>query len=438
MIENAFNQIITTVYPYLSMLRLEYKESDIKPILTNTDDLLTGSGDALNAAESEMLNRIRRLSGDYQNVSVNKLLEIFSIKPYGWHQSAILCLIASLFSKKMIDITEHTTYLDRNEVYNALMNNRRFATAIIKPTVDGGEELDGAKKILGELFPSQSFTSTSVRDIWQDAMGEMRQIIQELNGYKALGYPFAASFDTPVEVLKKLDVPMEQFLQNICDLENELLDMKEDHLDRILEFMRGEKRKIYDRISEFVKVNQTNLYHLQTQKTNDLISLLQDSMPFAGNKIQLANASLKEIQDELEASLQTLRANAVSKIDTIITNLQNEKEFNEIKVEDRNKVIRPLQLIQETLGTSSDISFINERTSAESLAKLFTEGLDRIEELRPDTGKVSMPTIKRVNISKLRPENISKLETEADVVNYLDALKTKLLSEIKDGNQIIV
>lgn len=438
MIENAFNQIITTVYPYLSMLRLEYKESDIKPILTNTDDLLTGSGDALNAAESEMLNRIRRLSGDYQNVSVNKLLEIFSIKPYGWHQSAILCLIASLFSKKMIDITEHTTYLDRNEVYNALMNNRRFATAIIKPTIDAPEELDAAKKILGELFPSQSFTSTSVRDIWQDAMGEMRQIIQELNGYKALGYPFAASFDTPVEVLKKLDVPMEQFLQNICDLENELLDMKEDHLDRILEFMRGEKRKIYDRISEFVKLNQTNLYHLQTQKTNDLIFLLQDSMPFAGNKIQLANASLKEIQDELEALLQTLRANAVSKIDAIITNLQNEKEFNEIKVEDRNKVIRPLQLIQETLGASSDISFINERTSAESLAKLFTEGLDRIEELRPDTGTVTMPIIKRVNISKLRPENISKLETESDVENYLDALKSKLMSEINDGKQIIV
>lgn len=438
MIENAFNQIITTVYPYLSMLRLEYKESDIKPILMASDDLLSGSGDALNAAESEMLNRIRRLNSDYQNISVNKLLEIFSIKPYGWHQSAIMCLIASLFAKKTIDITEHTTYLDRMGVNDALTNNRRFATTIIKPTVDGGEGMDEAKKILGDLFPSQAFTSTSVRDIWQDAMTQMRQIVQELEGYKGLGYPFAQSFEEPITVLKKLDVPMEQFVQNVCNLEDELLDMKEDHLDRILEFMRGEKRKIYDRISEFVKVNQTNLYHLQTQKTNDLIDLLKDTKPFAGNKIQLANASLKEIQDELEASLQRLRTDSVAKIDATISNLQNEKGFLEIPDVDRNKVIRPLQMIQETLRNSKDISFINERTSSDSLSKLFAEGLDRIEELLPDTGTDPMPTIKRVNISRLRPENISKIETEADVENYLSALKTKLLSEIKEGNQIIV
>lgn len=438
-IENAFNQIITNVYPNLGMLRLEYKEQDIKPILTTQDDLLNGSGDALNEAEAEMLNRIKRLNGDYQSISLNKLLEIFSVRPYGWHHTAIMCLVASLYAKKMIDITEHTTYLGRNEVYNVLTNNRHFATAMIKPTVDGGENLKSAKRVLSDLFPAQSFTSTSVRDIWQSAISEMQQIIQELQGYKSLEYPFAASFDAPMVMLKKIDVPMEQFAQNISELEDELLNMKEDQLDSILEFMRGAKRKIYDRVRDFVKVNQTNLYHLQTQKTNDLFGLLKDEKPFVGNKIQTANTSLSEIQSELDSKLQTLRSEASKKIDTIIVNLQNEENFITVPEADRYKVIRPLQAVQETLASSNDISFINERTSGESLSKLFSAGLDRIEEFQLDSGSgESLPAVVRVNISKLRPANISKLDTESDVEGYIAALKEKLMAEVKDGKQIIV
>ena len=42
----------------------------------------------------------KKTKATHQNVTVSKLLEQYSIKPYGWYQSAILCLIASMFMKK--------------------------------------------------------------------------------------------------------------------------------------------------------------------------------------------------------------------------------------------------------------------------------------------------------------------------------------------------
>jgi len=439
-VENAFNEIINSFYTNLSMLKEEYTEAMIKKILSSDDDLLSGTLDGANEAETTMLSIIKRLGNEYQTISVSKMLEIFSIKPYGWHQAAIMCIIASLYNKKLIDITEAGTPLNKNDVHTGLTNNRKFSTTIVKPaTVLDDKILKSAKSILTELLPEGSFNSNSAREIYENASEALRKLIQELEGYKKLPFVFVSSFEMPIERLKAVNIEFDPFFETLVKHEDDLLDMKEDLLDGILEFMRGPQRKIYENIVEFVKLNSANLFHINDENKNNIFALVQDEEPFKGRKVQKANDSYKEIQSQLESIVQKARAEATQMIDKVITQLQEDKNFTEVEASQRNLIIRPLQNINETIANSKDIDFINQRASETNISTLYAQGLEKIEELMPRTADTPpVEAVARVNFNSVKPRNISKLETDDDVTAYIKRLEENLRKQIEDGKQIIL
>lgn len=441
MVENAFNEILPSFYTNLSMLKKEYKEQDIKTILTTADSLLDGTLDALDEAEQTMLNVIKRMSAEYQTITVAKMLESFSVKPYGWYQAAILCIIASLYNKKLIDLFEGSTPLSKHDVHTALTNNRKFAATIIKPaTVVDEKRLKKAKEILTELLPESTFGSNSAREIWEQANTEISKLITELENYKRMSYPFVKSFESPVEQLRKIHVNFDEFYETLLKNEDDLLDMKEDLLDNLLEFMRGSQRRIYDEIAEFVKRHETNLYHITSDTKNDLFALVRDNAPFQGRKIQTASQSLKAIQAELDLLVQQARKEAQEKIEAVIAALQNDENFTKVPTEKRNLIIRPLQNIAETVANSGDIDFIHQRVSDSNLTEYRMKALETMEELIPsEPGAMpSAPATERISIQKLKPKNITKLETAEDVTRYIEALEANLRKQIEDGKQILV
>ena len=438
-VESAFNEIIDSVYTNLGMLKEDYSEAKIKTILASDDDLLSGTLDGANEAETTMLSIIKRLSNEYQTISVNKMQEIFSIKPYGWHQSAIMCLIASLYNKKLIDITEAGTPLNRNDVYTGLTNNRKFSTTIVKEAAKIDDKLlKKAKKILVELLPESSFNSNSARETWETAKEALNKLTQELENYKKLPYPFVDSFTTPIDTLKSINIEFESFFENLVKNEDSILGMKEDILDNVLEFMRGSQRKIYEEIIEFVKLNSTNLFHINDNNKNNIFALTQDKEPFKGRKVQQASDSLKTIQSQLDSIVKKARVEATQKIEVIITQLQEDANFKSIEG-DKNPVLKPLQNLNETIANSKDIDFINQRVSDTSLTSLYTAGLEKIEELMPaPINDAPVEVVTRVNFSSIKPRNISKLESDDDVTAYIKVLEENLRKQIKDGKQIIL
>ncbi|WP_348653146.1 BREX system P-loop protein BrxC [uncultured Sulfurimonas sp.] len=439
-VESAFNEIIDSFYTNLSMLKEDYTEAMIKTILASDDDLLSGTLDGANEAETTMLSSIKRMSNEYQTISVTKMQEMFSIKPYGWHQAAIMCLIASLYNKKLIDITEGGTPLNRTDVHAGLTNNRKFSTTIVKQaTILDDKILKSAKSILTDLLPEGSFSSNSAREIYQNASEALTKLIEELENYKKLPFVFTASFEMPIERLKAVNVEFDPFFETLVKHEDDLLDMKDDVLDNILEFMRGPQRKIYETIVEFVKLNSANLFHINDENKNNIFALVQDKEPFKGRKVQKANDSLKEIQSQLEVIVEKSRVEATKKIENIITQLQEDKNFTAVEASQRNLVIRPLQTMNETIANSKDIDFINQRASDGNISTLYTKGLEKIEELMPRT-KENTPTetVARVSFSSIKPRNISKLESDEDVTAYIKVLEENLRKQIEDGKQIIL
>jgi Holliday junction resolvase len=434
MIEAAFNEAINTIYTNLPMLSKIYTEHDIEAILTQSDDLFTGENDALNEAELDMLAYLKRQKQMHQNVTVSKLLEYYTSKPYGWYQNAILSIIASLYARKKIDLKDKIP-LEKEEVRKVLTNSRRFATTRVDLAIEiDDSKMRTTKKQLQELFPAGKFLSPSPKEIYDEAMRQNSQLIEDLSNYTNLDYPFVESFKEaliPFQKLQKLGY--ENFFDSFDEYIDELLDTKEDLVLPILEFMKGEKRKIYDEVRNFLKDNSQNLKYIKDEKLEELQQFLKLDKPYLGNKVQQAKHALHHIESLLTPLVKQAREEAIAKLEKVIKKLQESENFTQVPEAERYKIIRPVQMIQQEIQSSGSIDSINVKVSYEKLKEYYLRGLDQIDLHLPK--EASKP---KVSFEQTIPKVKAILKTHEDIEAFVLNLKENLIKEIDDGKEVVV
>ena len=437
-IENAFETLITSTYTYIGLLSKVYEERDISIVLNQSDDLLTGSDDALAPAEQEIFTYIQRQKASHKSITISDLLEYFSIRPYGWYQNAILTQIASMYMKQKLDLKQNSTPLNKKEILSTLTNNRQFNT-IVAPRVEvDARKIKLTKDTLSELYPNASFTSTSTREIYDVAMNETTQLISACKNFMNLNYPFNDVFQEIVDVLTPLEkLTTDTLFDEVPSMEDSLLDAKDNFIEPIMEFMNGDKRRIYDSVIGFVKDNQNNLRYIDDEQKNVIEALSTLDKPYSGSHITKANQALKAIRDLLQPLIEQSRADAVTKIEAVIKELQDNENFEKVPSEDRFKVVRPRQDLITTINNTSTIDTIKQRSNSEALADELNRGLEMIVELIPKDIVVA-PKQAIVRIAKLTPRTKVTLKNSDDVNEYIDKLKENLLNEINNDKQIIL
>lgn len=434
-IENAFEILIKSTYSYIELLPKIYEEKDISIILNQRDDLLTGSDDALIPAETEVLTYIKRQNSSHKAITITKLLEHFQVRPYGWYQNAILAQIASLFLKQKIDLKQNSTPLNKQEVLVALTNNRQFNTIIV-PRIDiDTKKIQQTKNILLELYPNISFNSTSTRDIYDVAMKETTDLISACRNFMNLNYPFNSAFQEIIDILIPLEkLTSDNLFDKVPNMEENLLDTKDDLIDPLMEFMYGDKRKIYDNIKKFIDENSNNLRYIDSPQKAIIEILLTSDKPYSGNYIAKANQALKVIKDLLQPLIEQTRAEAITKIEAVIKELQDNENFEKVPSEDRYKIIRPRQELIDSINHTSSIDTIKQRSNSEALADELNKGIEKIYELID----VKPPVKNIIRVSEILPKDKIYLNDSNDVNEYIDKLKENLLSEIDNGKQVLL
>jgi hypothetical protein len=437
-IENAFETLITSTYTYIGLLSKVYEERDISIVLNQSDDLLTGSDDALSPAEQEIYTYIQRQKASHKAITISDLLDYFSIRPYGWYQNAILTQIASLFLKQKLDLKQNSTPLSKKEVLSALTNNRQFNT-IVAPRIEvDAKKIKQTKDILSELYPNASFSSTSTREIYDVTMSETTKLISACRNFMNSDYPFNDVFQNIIDVLTPLEkLTTDTLFNEVPNMQDDLLDAKDDFIEPIMEFMNGDKRKIYDNVIKFVNENQNNLRYIDDPQKELIENLATLKKPYSGNTIVKAKQALVSIQNLLQPLIEQTRAEAIEKIEEIIKELQANENFEKIPTEDRYKVIRPRQELIESIKHTSSIDTIKQRTNSEALADELNCGIEKMFELIPQE-KIVTPKQDTVRISKLTPRNKITLKNSDDVHEYIAKLKENLLSEIDNGKQVLL
>jgi len=437
-VENAFEELITSTYTYISLLTKVYEERDINIVLNQSDDLLTGSDDALSPAEKEIYTYVDRQKNAHKSITIANLLEHFRMRPYGWYQNAILTLIASMYMKQKIDLKQNSTPLNKQEVLTALTNNRQFNTIVAPKTIIGEDKLKKTKEVLSELYPNASFSSTSTRDIYDVTMRETNLLISACRNFMNLNYPFNGAFQEIIDVLAPLEkLTTDTLFDVVPNMEDELLDAKEDLIEPIMEFMNGEKRRIYDSVVKYVSDNQNNLRYIDDPQKNMIEELSALPKPYSGSHIQKAKQAHSTIEALLKPLIEQIQEEAIAKVDAVIKELQENENFNKVPEADRYKVIRPRQELMENIKTTTSIDTIKQRSNTDSLADELSRGIEKIFELIPQT-EVVTPKQDTVRIAKLTPKNKITLKNSDDVNEYIDKLKENLLNEINNDKQIIL
>jgi hypothetical protein len=220
-------------------------------------------------------------------------------------------------------------------------------------------------------------------------------------------------------------------------MKDALLDAKSNLIEPVMEFMNGNKRKIYDSIIRYVNDNQNNLRYINDSQKDTLMELATLAKPYSGNYIQKAKQAHSSIEALLQPLIEENRADAISKIETVIKELQENENFEKVPEADRYKVIRPRQELIESIKATTSIDTIKQISNPEAMADELSRGLETMFELIPQT-EVVTPKQDTVRIAKLTPKNKITLKTNEDVEAYIEKLKENILNEIDSGKQVLL
>jgi hypothetical protein len=415
-----------------------YEEKDIQMVLSQSDDLLTGSDDALTSAEQEIYTYIDRQKKAHKTTTLSNLLDYFQARPYGWYPNAILTLIASMFMKQKLDLKQNSTPLSKQEVYTALTNNRQFNTLVVPKAIIDDKKVKETKKILSLFYPNASFTSSSTREIYDVAMDETKKLIGTCKNYMHLSYPFKEAFSTIIETLSPIEkLTTDTLFDEIPSMEDTLLDTKEDFIDPIMEFMNGEKRKIYDSIIKYLHDNQNNLRHITDLHVSVLEALPSLPKPYTGNHIAQAKLALTTVEGLLKPLIEQSQQEAIAKIDHLIHELQQSENFSKVPESERYKIIKPREELKQIILRTNSIDTIKQRSNQEALVDELNKANEVMFDLIPEEIG-STPKPMTVRMASITPKNKMTLKNDEDVNEYIEKLKANLLKEIHEGKQVVL
>jgi len=264
---NAFQNLIKLAYPNLKMLgSIQFSEDTIKAIIRDKQDDLFGTDDStMSEAESEVLNIIHRRKKQSERTSLADIRDHFAKKPYGWYQNAVFSIVAKLYKRGKVELTQDSNLLDDDGVLgvlDALMNNRLYSNTLLEPQVDYDPKLIKQLMTVYSDYFDEPCPAKEAKEValafknklnleygWKLNLeyGWLNQMLMNKGTY-----PFLSELEPVAELVERLiKKDYTYYLTNVKDFEDDLLDFKEKTVDPIKRFWNGEQKNIYDSIRLF-------------------------------------------------------------------------------------------------------------------------------------------------------------------------------------------
>ncbi|QFZ53329.1 BREX system P-loop protein BrxC [Oceanihabitans sp. IOP_32] len=440
---NVFQNLVAAVYPNLRMLKgVAFTEDTIKTTIhSKQDDLFSGDDATMSEAETEILSLINRRKKQSDRTSLNDVKNEFIKKPYGWYPNAVWTTIAKLYKRGKIELTQNANLLENDEVLNALLNSSNHGNTLLEPQATFN---DASVKKLKDIYKDAFDESCAFREAkdvataFKEKLKDMSIQVNQLLASKR-DYPFLSSLEPFADQLTKWSKKeYAYFLINTNDFEDALLDTKEDLLDPIKRFMNGEQRNIYDQVKKLLDGNTANFDYIQGDELEVLKTLLASNTPYKGNGVQLAKAAKDQLATKVLTLIEEEKEKATKKAEDLITDITSRKEYKALETAQQQQTITGLEQRKKALKDERFIA--NIRQSYNQLSELHTAALNLMATYlaKPqEDGKAAEPTTKYIRRSNVHIDFDKKeLHTEADVLEYIEAVKEAYLKRIKDNIRI--
>ena len=445
------------------MLRgVSYSESDILKAATPESGLFGNNGEGLTEAEQDVLNYVQSQARNGVKVSVKYLTERFGTKPYGWPTTATLCLAASLSGKGKIEARSDSTVLERAELARALNNSHALANILLTPQTEfTAAQIRKAKELYKELFdlPSDGSDARTIGAEWAESTRTLSEELGKLLAQKAQ-YPFVVALESyATKISAMVGKPVTWYITEPAKQEDELLDTKEEVLDKIRSFMGGAQREIYDDARSFLHDQETNIPYVDLAAGDSLKQALADPNCYKGTVIQSLKSDLYALKDRVDLAVLDERKAVIAEIDDCAAKINQMPDFQKLSAENQAYVKRIVEDQKAGLDSIKMIPFLRDRansTKRDLLPRVLAE-LDRLNQPKtsaptapnPNPGMAEDPAPAftpeparepaYVNASEIKI-SFSKayLAEEADVEQYVEEMKKTLLDQIRAGKKVIV
>lgn len=452
-IVKGFQGLVDKVYVNLPMLRgVTYSEADILKAATPESGLFGDNGEGLTEAEQDVLNYVQSQARIGVKVSVKYLTERFGAKPYGWPVTAVLCLAASLSGKGKLEARSDSTVLERAELAKALNNSHALANVLLTPQTEfTSAQIRKAKELYKELFdlPTDGTDARTIGAEWLESTRTLSEELGKLLAQKAQ-YPFVVALEPlAAKVSAMVGKPATWYITEPAAQENDLLDAKEDVLDKVRSFMGGAQREIYDDARDFLRDQEANISYVDAVAGEALARTLADPACYRGTAIQSLKTELYALKDRVELTVLEERKAVITAIDECSAKVAQTPEYQALSADDQAHIKRNIDSHKAGLDTVKMIPILRDRANGAKL-DLLPRILAEVERLsRPATQPQPNPGMNEPPAPAPQPTYVNASEIkvgfakpylteEADVEQYADAMKKTLLEQIRAGKKVIV
>ncbi|HEV7330929.1 MAG TPA: BREX system P-loop protein BrxC [Flavisolibacter sp.] len=440
-VANAFQDLIKLAYPKLKLLEnVSFDEPMLKNLMRSKQDDLFGSDDTtMSAAEAEVLQLIQRRKKQDERTTLSDIRDAFAKKPYGWSQMAVWCVTGRLFKRGKIEARQDSEVLEDQQFLEALMNNRLWATTLVLPQV----EFDSAQVKKLKDFYQSLFNESNPYSEPKEAATQFKQKAQEEHTYiKGLltnqaQYHFLKALKPLDELLGKL-IAMDYatLITAVKDVEDAVLDAKEDVLDPIKRFMNGEQKKIYDTAHTFLTGNQANFDYIDSHEKSILADTLASVAPYKGDTMRRTKEAIDTLKEKVLHKIEEEKGETLTIISQKVEALSNNDDYKKLPAHQQDEMVQPFHVLTKNVKDQTFIA--NIRDYRQQASELYTVQLNKIAALlTPPTPGASEAVAQYIKSSNLRVEfDKHELRTEEDVEEYVAAIKKAYLEQIKRNRKI--
>ncbi len=235
--------------------------------------------------------------------------------------------------------------------------------------------------------------------------------------------------------------------------EDDLLDAKEDVLDKIKSFMAGAQKGIYDDARDFLATQDANLAYVDPNAPAMIRAVLDDPDCFKGTAIQSLKSDLLSLKEKVDLHVLDERKAVTTAIDDVRKKIALTDEFKALSTDNQARIQSRIDSHAEGLDRITGIAVLRDRANGVRRT-LMPEILGEIAHLTrpiepaPDTPGSGMSDVppppaltlpEYVNASDVKVPYIQPyIGSEADLDLYLEKLKKTLLVELRAGKKVIV
>lgn len=443
----AAQELISFAFPNLRMLKGSYDETTLSKALLDADDLLTGGQMTVSEAEQEILTYVQRNQNQGERTSVEEMVRQFGRRPYGWYPMAVCTLIARLFRMGKLELRS-TELLDARSALEYLKNSRQHGSLRVRLQEQfDATKVNALKRFHQEFFDRQNdgTDARSAGQLTSEALvGESRDIGILLD--QATRYPFIEKLrpiSTQVAALAEKDYAY--LLNHLSDFADSLLDAKQDLLDPIKTFMHGPQRLAYDEAIAFLKEEEANFPDLPAADVQPLRDLAAAEAPFRGNSVPAAKTAVTKLREMIAVLLTAERQAAAVSLDEHEAKLRALPDFQKFDADAVGQVLQKTTDAREAISSARFVTAIRDRLNRyrtqdypEQLALVSRLAAPPPPPPKPgDSRKPEPPAPTYVPASSLRAKcDLPFIGSEADLDQWLTALRATAAEELKKGNRI--